>query len=95
MHVSDRDILITRDNYHDWVFANERMAKALAAKEYSYQFVFGKNAVHCDRGVKAQTLPLALEYMAGIRAEEKNRAALRCGPSACPHGIGDARPGAR
>ena len=63
MHVSDRDILITRDNYHDWVLANERMAKALAAKGYPYQFVFAKNAVHCDRGVKAQTLPLALEYV--------------------------------
>jgi enterochelin esterase-like enzyme len=63
MHVSDRDILITSDNYHDWVLANERMAKALAAKGYPYQFVFAKNAVHCDRGVKAQTLPLALEYV--------------------------------
>ncbi len=63
MHVSDRDILITRDNYHDWVLANERMAEALAAKGYPYQFVFAKNAVHCDRGVKAQTLPLALEYV--------------------------------
>ncbi len=63
MHVSDRDMLITRDNYHDWVLANERMAQALAAKEYPYQFVFAKNAVHCDHGVKAQTLPLALEYV--------------------------------
>jgi enterochelin esterase-like enzyme len=63
MHVSDRDILIARDNYHDWVLANERMAKALGAKGYPYQFVFAKNAVHCDRGVKAQTLPLALEYI--------------------------------
>jgi enterochelin esterase-like enzyme len=63
MHVSDRDLLITRDNYHDWVLANERMAKVLAAKGYPYQFVFARNAVHCDRGVKAQTLPLALEYV--------------------------------
>ena len=63
MHVSDQDILITRDNYHDWVLANERMAKALAAKGYAYQFVFAKNAGHCDRDVKAQTLPLALEYV--------------------------------
>jgi iron(III)-enterobactin esterase len=63
MHVSDRDILIPRDNYHDWVLANERMAQALAAKGYPYQFVFARNAVHCDRGVKAQTLPLALEYV--------------------------------
>jgi len=63
MQVGDRDILITRDNYHDWVLANERMAEALAAKGYPYQFVLAKNAVHCDRGVKAQTLPLALEYV--------------------------------
>ena len=63
MHVSDQDLMITRDNYHDWVLANERMAKALAAKGYAYQFVFAKNAVHCDRGVKAQTLPMALEYV--------------------------------
>jgi enterochelin esterase family protein len=63
MEVSDRDNLITRDNYHDWVVANERMAKALAAKGYPYQFVFAKNATHCDRGVKSQTLPLALEYV--------------------------------
>jgi enterochelin esterase family protein len=62
MHVSDRDNLSTRDNYHDWVLANEKMAAALAAKGYPYQFVFAKNAGHCDRGVKAQTLPLALEY---------------------------------
>src|SRR5471030_979942 len=60
MDVSDRDILITRDNYHDWVLANEPMAKALAAKGYPYQFVFAKNAGHCDHGVKVQTLPLAL-----------------------------------
>jgi enterochelin esterase family protein len=63
MQVSDQDILITRDSYHDWVDANERMAKAFAARGYPYQFVFAKNAVHCDRGVKAQTLPLALEYV--------------------------------
>ena len=63
MHVSDRDNLITRDAYHDWVLANERMAHALAAKGYPYQFVFSKNSGHCDRAVKANTLPLALEYV--------------------------------
>jgi enterochelin esterase-like enzyme len=63
MQVSDQDILITRDSYHDWVVANERMAKAFATRGYPYQFVFAKSAVHCDRGVKAQTLPLALEYV--------------------------------
>ena len=57
MHVSDRDNLNTRDNYHDWVLANENMAKVLAAKGYPYQFVFARNAGHCDCAVKAQTLP--------------------------------------
>jgi iron(III)-enterobactin esterase len=63
MHVSDRDNLNTRDDYHDWVLANQRMAQVLSAKGYPYQFVFSKNSGHCDRGVKAQTLPLALEYV--------------------------------
>jgi enterochelin esterase-like enzyme len=63
LEVSDRDNLNTRDAYHDWVLANQNMAKVLAVKGYSYQFVFAKNAGHCDRGVKAQTLPLALEYV--------------------------------
>jgi enterochelin esterase-like enzyme len=63
MHISDRDNLNTRDAYHDWVLANERMAHVLAAKKYPYQFVFARNASHCDRAVKAQTLPLALEYV--------------------------------
>lgn len=63
MQISDRDNLITRDAYHDWVLANERMAKVLADKGYTYQFVFTKDSAHCDRGVKMQTLPLALEYV--------------------------------
>jgi enterochelin esterase family protein len=63
LEVGDADNLIKRDDYHDWVLANERMAKVLAKKGYTYQFVFAKNAKHCDRGVKAQTFPLALEYV--------------------------------
>ncbi len=63
MEVGDRDNLSTRDNYHDWVLANENMAKVLAAKGYHYQFVFARNAGHTDRTVKAQTLPEALEYV--------------------------------
>jgi iron(III)-enterobactin esterase len=66
MHVNDRDLLnpnIMRDDMHDWVEANERMAAALAAKGYHYQFVFAKNATHCDAAVKQQTLPEALEYV--------------------------------
>jgi iron(III)-enterobactin esterase len=63
MEVGDRDNLITRDNYHDWVLANENMARVLAAKGYHYQFVFARNAGHTDRTVKQQTLPEALEYV--------------------------------
>src|SRR6266508_3223436 len=66
MEVGDRDLLnpnVMRDNMHDWVVANEQMAKALAAKGYRYQFVFARNAGHTDRIVKQQTLPEALEYV--------------------------------
>jgi enterochelin esterase-like enzyme len=63
MEVGDRDNLNTRDNYHDWVLANENMARVLAAKGYHYQFVFARNAGHTDRAVKQQTLPEALEYI--------------------------------
>ena len=65
MHVSDRDLLLTQrtDGMHDWVLANENMAQALAAKNYQYQFVFTRNAGHCDRAVKMQTLPHALEWV--------------------------------
>ncbi len=66
MHVGDRDLLnpnVMRDNMHDWVLANERMAKVLAAKDYDYQFVFARNCGHCDRSVKEQTLPAALEWL--------------------------------
>jgi iron(III)-enterobactin esterase len=63
MEVGDRDNIMTRDAYHDWVLANENMAKVLAAKGYHYQFVFAVNAGHTDRTVKLQTLPEALEYV--------------------------------
>jgi enterochelin esterase-like enzyme len=66
MEVGDRDNYnpnIMRDNMHDWVLANELMAKVLAAKGYHYQFVFARNAGHTDRAVKQQTLPEALEYL--------------------------------
>ena len=66
MHVGDRDLFnpnVMRDDMHDWVVANQHMAKALAAKGYKYQFVFARNAGHCDRAVKLQTLPAALEWL--------------------------------
>jgi enterochelin esterase family protein len=66
MEVGDRDLYnpnIMRDSMHDWVIANENMAKVLAEKGYTYQFLFVKNAGHCDRAMKEQTLPEALEYV--------------------------------
>jgi iron(III)-enterobactin esterase len=66
MEVGDRDLFnpnVMRDGMHDWVVANEDMAKALAAKRYHYQFVFARNAGHVDHAVKMQTLPEALEYI--------------------------------
>ncbi|HLJ46525.1 MAG TPA: alpha/beta hydrolase-fold protein [Bryobacteraceae bacterium] len=66
MEVGDRDLYnpnVMRDNMHDWVLANEKMAKVLAAKHYHYQFVFVRNAGHTDHAVKQQTLPEALEYL--------------------------------
>jgi enterochelin esterase-like enzyme len=66
MEVGDKDLLtpnILRDGMHDWVVANEEMAKVLAAKGYHYQYVFAVNAGHVDHAVKQQTLPEALEYV--------------------------------
>jgi iron(III)-enterobactin esterase len=66
MEVGDRDLFnpnIMADGMHDWVAANESMAKVLAAKGYHYQFVFARNAGHVDRSVKRETLPEALEYV--------------------------------
>ena len=66
MEVGDRDNFnanALRDNMHDWVVANETMAKVMTAKGYHYQFVFARNAGHTDRATRAQLLPEALEYV--------------------------------
>jgi len=66
MEVGDRDNYNPNamdDHLHDWVVANENMAKVLAAKGYHYQFVFARNAGHTDRATRAQLLPEALEYV--------------------------------
>jgi len=45
------------------VIANQRMAAALKAKGYHYQFVYAVGAGHVDRKVLAQILPQALEWL--------------------------------
>jgi enterochelin esterase family protein len=66
MHVGDRDLYspnVMHDDMHDWVIANHRMAAVLAKKGYQYQYVFALDSSHCDRRVREQTLPEALEYV--------------------------------
>lgn len=65
--VGDQDLFYPlaplADGMHDWVLADERMAKVLAAKGYDYQFIFARNAKHVDKSTLAQTLPEALEWV--------------------------------
>jgi enterochelin esterase-like enzyme len=64
--VGDRDLWYPfgmDDGMHDWVLASENMAKALAAKGYTYQFVFARNAGHVDLATLSQTLGLALQWV--------------------------------
>mgnify|MGYP003575792064 CR=1 FL=1 len=66
MHVGDRDLYnpnVMRDGMHDWVEANHRMAAALAAKGYHYQYVYALDSAHCDNRVREQTLPQALQWV--------------------------------
>ena len=74
MEVSEND-LRARDEeatYHNWVMANDRMAKVLKEKKYPYQFVFAQQAGHTDGRVLRQTLPQALEWVwKGYRSRGK------------------------
>jgi iron(III)-enterobactin esterase len=63
LQISDRDNFNDSDGMHDWVLANQLMAKVLAAKGYQYQLLFSRDAGHCDRATKLQTLPQALEWL--------------------------------
>lgn len=51
------------DGMHDWVLADERLARVLGEKGYHYQFIFARNARHVDKPTLAQTLPEALEWV--------------------------------
>jgi len=66
MQVGDRDLFnpnVMRDDMHDWVLANNRMATVLKDRKYHYQYVFTLNSTHCDRAVRYNTLPEALEWV--------------------------------
>ena len=65
MHVSERDNGATQAStgFHNWVIANIKVAEALKAKGYDYQFVYAKNAGHTEAKVINQTYPAALEFV--------------------------------
>jgi enterochelin esterase family protein len=63
LECGDRDNLVSRDGMHDWVQANENMAKVLAAKGYRYKFVFARGAGHTDRPTIGELYPTALEWL--------------------------------
>ena len=66
MHVGDRDLYnpnVMRDDMHDWVVANHRMAKVFKDKGYEYQYSYALDSGHCDKKVREQTLPQALEWV--------------------------------
>lgn len=66
MAVGDRDNFnpnVMRDDMHDWVEANHRMAKVLKEKCYPYQIRFCLNT-GCGIGpAKPQLLPQALDWL--------------------------------
>ena len=64
--VGDADLLnpnVMRDNMHDWVEANHRMAKVLKAKGYEYQYLFCRGASHGIGNAQQQFLPHAFEWV--------------------------------
>jgi iron(III)-enterobactin esterase len=64
--VGDADLLnpnVMRDEMHDWVEANHRMAKVLKAKGYDYQYLFCRGSGHGVGNAQAQFLPHALEWV--------------------------------
>ena len=65
IHASDRDngYRLPEESYHNWVMANERMAKVLEEKGYHYRYVFSRDSRHCDGRVFEQTLADTLLWM--------------------------------
>jgi iron(III)-enterobactin esterase len=66
LSVGDQDLLnpnVMRDDMHDWVEANHRMAAALKAKGYEYQYLFCRGAKHSINNAQQQFLPHAIEWV--------------------------------
>jgi len=65
LHVSGNDngANTSAEGMRNWIIANNRMADALKAKGYPYQYVFSEAAGHVDRRVQLQTMPEAFEWV--------------------------------
>ena len=65
LHVSGNDngANTSADGMRNWIIANNRMADALKAKGYPYQYVFSEASGHVDRRVQLQTMPEAFEWV--------------------------------
>jgi iron(III)-enterobactin esterase len=65
MHVGQTDNGATQasSGLHNWVIANIKVADALKAKGYDYQFIYAKNSGHTPAAVINHTYPMALEYV--------------------------------
>ena len=59
----DNGFHLAEDTYRNWPLANNRMAEALKAKGYAYQYVWAQDAGHVERGVERQTLEEAMEWV--------------------------------
>ena len=65
LQVGEHDLGEQRDevSLHNWPLANQRMAAALKAKGYHYQYVYCLGAKHVDGRAVGQTLPEALLWL--------------------------------
>ena len=65
LHVSENDngATMPAEGMRNWVIANDRMAEALKAKGYPYQYVFSEAVGHVSRPVQRQTMPEAFEWV--------------------------------
>ena len=59
----DNGFRSAEDTYRNWPLANNRMAEALKANGYAYQYVWAQDAGHVERGVERQTLEEAMEWV--------------------------------
>jgi enterochelin esterase-like enzyme len=74
--VGDKDLLnpnVMRDDMHDWVAANNRMAKVLKEKGYEYQYLFCRGSGHGVGNAQQQFLPHAIEWVWSGYAGKKDK----------------------